>query len=64
MSTRIPTSALRHTCSCGQLLGISINQRFFIKHRGARSVTGGARVVCDRCKRATTFTQFEITRPS
>ena len=64
MPTRISTSALRHTCTCGRLLGIQINQRLILKHRGARDIAGGgARVVCARCKRLTTFTAFEITWP-
>jgi hypothetical protein len=64
MSTRTPPSRIRHTCSCGRLLGIQIADRFIIKHRGAKLVTGGgARVVCDGCKRARTFTTFDITRP-
>jgi hypothetical protein len=63
-TTRIPTKAVRHKCACGQLIGIQVNHRMVIKHRGARGIPGGgARVTCDRCKRLTSFTSFEITMP-
>jgi hypothetical protein len=64
MNTRIATHTVRHTYACGRLLAIQINRRPFIKHRGARSLpSGGARVTCDGCKRPTSFTTFDLTRP-
>lgn len=64
MSTRIPTTAVRHSCSCGRLLAVQIASRLIIKHHAARSIAGGgARIVCAGCKRSSTFTDLSITRP-
>ncbi len=63
MSARIPTSAIRHSCSCGRLLGVQIALRFIVKHRSARLIPGGTRIVCGGCKRPSTFTDLSITRP-
>ncbi len=60
---RVMTTATRHRCVCGRLLGISIAARFYVKHRTSEIVAGGsARVTCARCKRATTFSAFESTK--
>jgi hypothetical protein len=64
MSIRIPTTAIRHSCVCGRLLAIQISHRLILKHRTPRNLAGGgARLTCDGCKRASTFTSFDITRP-
>lgn len=63
MSTRIPTSPIHHSCACGRLLGIQIALRLIVKQRPARAIPGGgARIVCARCKRPSTFSNVSITR--
>jgi hypothetical protein len=62
MSTRILTTATKHRCVCARLLGISIANTFYARQQRTRVFGRAAQVVCDRCKRATLFTDFDSLR--
>jgi hypothetical protein len=50
------TIHLRHSCTCGRLLGIQIGRAVHIKHQKIHIIVdGSARITCGRCRRATTL---------